>query len=139
MAGFDGATLRLHHVGYVVSDIDAAAETYRQLGFAAGERHEIPEQKIIAMTFHAGHGWMELIQPTDLDGPIAAFMAKRGEGVHHVAFQVDDIEAKLAELKAAGVQLIDQTPRTGAHNWRIAFIHPKSCHGVLTEIVQVPE
>lgn len=131
--------LRLHHVGYVVNDIDAAAQHYRALGFGEGERHDIPEQKIIAMTFHAGHGWMELIQPTDLEGPIATFMAKRGEGVHHVAYEVDDIEAKLAELRAAGVQLIDEVPRTGAHGWRIAFIHPKSLHGVLTELVQVVE
>lgn len=131
--------LKLHHVGYVVSDIDAAAASYRALGFTEGERHDIPEQKIVAMTFQAGHGWMELIQPTDPEGPIAAFMAKRGEGVHHVAYQVDDIEAKLAELTAAGVQLIDQVPRSGAHGWRIAFIHPKACHGVLTELVQVVE
>lgn len=137
MLGEDG--LRLHHVGYVVSDIGAAAETYRSLGFTDGELHEIPEQKIVAMTFRAGHGWMELIQPTDPEGPIAAFMAKRGEGVHHVAYQVDDIEARLAELKAAGIQLIDEVPRTGAHGWRIAFIHPKATHGVLTELVQVPE
>ena len=82
---------------------------------------------------------MELIQPTDPEGPIAAFMAKRGEGVHHVAYQVEDIEAKLAELKAAGVQLIDEVPRIGAHNWRIAFIHPKALNGVLTELVQVVE
>lgn len=133
-----GAGLRLHHVGYVVADLDAAAKTYASLGFEEGERHEIPEQKIVAMTFQAGPGWMELIQPTDPDGPIAAFMAKRGEGVHHVAYQVDDIEAKLAELKAAGVQRIDEIPRVGAHNWRIAFIHPKAAHGVLTELVQVP-
>lgn len=136
MAGTDG--LRLHHVGYVVSDIEVAAETYRALGFYEGERQEIPEQHIVAITFHAGHGWMELIQPTDLEGPIAAFMAKRGEGVHHVAYEVDDIEAKLAELKTAGVQLIDEIPRVGAHNWRIAFLHPKAVHGVLTELVQVP-
>ena len=134
-----GEGLRLHHVGYVGSDINAAAGTYRALGFAEGERHEIPEQKIVAMTFKAGPGWMELIQPTDPEGPIAAFMAKRGEGVHHVAYQVDDIEAKLAELKTAGGQLIDETPRSGAHGWRIAFIHPRACHGVLTELVQVPE
>ena len=130
--------MRLHHVGYVVNDLDQAAASYRALGFSEGERHEIPEQHIVAMTFHAGTGWMELIQPTDPEGPIAAFMVKRGEGVHHVAFEVDDIEAKLAELKAAGVQLIDESPRTGAHGWQIAFIHPKACHGVLTELVQVP-
>lgn len=139
MTDKDVSGMRLHHVGYVVSDIDAAAAIYRSLGFSGGERHEISEQKIVAMTFHAGESWLELIQPTDPEGPIAAYMAKKGEGVHHVAFQVDDIEAKLAELKAAGVQLIDETPRTGAHNWRIAFIHPKACNGVLTEIVQVTE
>lgn len=131
--------MKLHHVGYVVADIEAAAANYQSIGFRDGERHDIPEQEIIAMTFRAGSGWMELIQPTNLEGPIAAFMAKRGEGVHHVAYQVDDIEAKLAELKAAGVQLIDEVPRRGAHGWRIAFIHPKSCNGVLTELVQVSE
>lgn len=131
--------LKLHHVGLVVNDLDAAAEQYRLLGFGDGERHEIPEQHIVAMTFPAGPGWMELIQPTDPEGPIAAFMAKRGEGVHHVAYEVDDIEAKLAELKEAGVQLIDEVPRWGAHRWRIAFIHPKALHGVLTELVQVVE
>lgn len=129
--------LRLHHVGYVVSDLDAAAERYAALGFGAGERHEIPEQKIVAMTFRSGEGWLELIQPTDLEGPIARYMAKRGEGTHHVAFEVDDIIAELDRLRSAGVRLIDETPRTGAHGWTIAFIHPESCNGVLTEFVQV--
>ena len=131
------AGMQLHHVGYVVRDLDAAVATYAALGFADGEHHDIPEQKIRAITFRAGTGWVELIQPTDPDGPIAAYMAKKGEGVHHVAFQVPDIVAKLAELKAAGVQLIDDSPRSGAHGWRIAFIHPKACNGVLTELVQV--
>lgn len=130
---------QLHHVGYVVRDLESAAATYALLGFTNGERLEIPEQKIIAMTFQAGTGWLELIQPTDPDGPIAAYMAKKGEGVHHVALEVDDIVATIAELKAAGVQMIDDAPRSGAHGWRIAFIHPKSCNGVLTELVQVPE
>lgn len=129
--------LRLHHVGYVVADLETAAASYERLGFAAGERHEIPEQHIVAMTFRSGDGWLELIQPTDLEGPIARYMAKRGEGTHHVAFEVDDIEAELARLKAEGVRLIDETPRRGAHDWRIAFIHPESCNGVLTELVQV--
>ncbi len=128
---------RLHHVGYVVSDLDAAAANYAALGFTGGERHEIPEQKIVAMTFRSGTGWLELIQPTDPDGPIAKYMAKRGEGTHHVAFEVDDIVAELARLKESGVRLIDETPRTGAHGWTIAFIHPESCNGVLTELVQV--
>lgn len=128
--------LRLHHVGYVVSDLGAAAANYERLGFTDGERHEIPEQKIVAMTFHAGDGWLELIQPTDPEGPIAKYMAKRGEGTHHVAFAVDDIAAELARLKADGVRLIDEVPRRGAHGWRIAFIHPEACNGVLTELVQ---
>lgn len=135
----DVSGMRLHHVGYVVRDLDAAAAVYRALGFEVGTPFAIPEQHIIAVTIHAGSGWVELIQPTDPEGPIAAYMAKKGEGVHHVAFQVEDIEVKLAELKAAGVQLIDEVPRTGAHDWRIAFIHPKACNGVLTEIVQVTE
>ncbi len=139
MSDTDVSTMRLHHVGYVVRDLAAATAIYSSLGFEVGQPFAVPEQHIVAVTIHAGSGWVELIQPTDPEGPIAAYMAKKGEGVHHVAFQVDDIEAKLAELKAAGVQLIDETPRTGAHNWRIAFIHPKACNGVLTEIVQVPE
>ncbi len=128
--------LRLHHTGIVVQDLDAAISSYEALGFRDGERHEIPEQDIVAVTFRAGPGWLELIQPTDPDGPIARYMAKRGEGTHHVAYAVDDIDAELERLRAAGVRLIDETPRTGAHGWRIAFIHPESCHGVLTELVQ---
>jgi methylmalonyl-CoA/ethylmalonyl-CoA epimerase len=128
--------LQLHHIGIVVSDLDEAIVKYDALGFRDGERHEIPEQHIVAVTFQAGPGWVELIQPTDLEGPIARYMAKRGEGTHHVAYAVNDIRAELARLREAGVRLIDETPRAGAHGWKIAFIHPESCHGVLTELVQ---
>ena len=128
--------LRLHHVGIVVADLDAAIVRYEGLGLRDGERHAIPEQHIEAVTFRAGPGWIELIQPTDPEGPIARYMAKRGEGTHHVAYAVDDIVVALDRLRAAGYRLIDEQPRTGAHNWRIAFIHPESCHGVLTELVQ---
>ncbi|MCC6791557.1 MAG: methylmalonyl-CoA epimerase [Thermomicrobiales bacterium] len=125
----------LHHVGIVVADIDAAAEKYAALGFRDGERFEIPEQGIVAITYHAGHGYTELIQPTNPDGAIAKFMAKRGEGMHHVAYRVADLEGTLAALAASGVRLIDETPRTGAHGWRIAFIHPEAGNGVLIELV----
>lgn len=128
--------LKLHHIGIVVADLDEAVTRYGALGFRDGERHEIPEQHIIAITFRAGPGWVELIQPTDLEGPIARYMAKRGEGTHHIAYAVDDIVAELARLKEAGVRLIDEVPRGGAHGWKIAFIHPESCNGVLTELVQ---
>jgi methylmalonyl-CoA/ethylmalonyl-CoA epimerase len=126
----------LHHVGIVVADIDAAVERYAALGFAGGERFEMTEQGVIAVTCRAGPGYVELIQPTDPDGAIARFMAKRGEGVHHVAYRVSDLQETLDRLAAAGIRLIDETPRRGAHGWRIAFIHPESCNGVLTELVE---
>ena len=125
----------LHHIGIVVSDLDAASERYAALGFRGGERFQIAEQGIIAITYHAGPGYVELIQPTAIDGPIGKFMAKRGEGMHHVAYRVDDLDGTLGRLAATGIRLIDTVPRTGAHGWRIAFVHPESCNGVLTELV----
>jgi methylmalonyl-CoA/ethylmalonyl-CoA epimerase len=132
---FRAAEYQLHHVGIVVADIDLAVARYEALGLGDGERFEMTEQGVIAVTFHTGPGFVELIQPTDPDGAIARFMQKRGEGMHHVAYRVDDLEGTLARLAASGIRLIDTTPRTGAHAWRIAFIHPESCCGVLTELV----
>jgi methylmalonyl-CoA/ethylmalonyl-CoA epimerase len=129
------STFSLHHVGIVVADLDAAEERYRRLGFTGGERFEMPAQGVVAVTFHAGAGVVELIQPTDPDGPIGRFMAKRGEGMHHVAYRVDDLQGTLDRLAASGARLIDTEPRVGAHGWRIAFVHPESCAGVLTELV----
>jgi methylmalonyl-CoA/ethylmalonyl-CoA epimerase len=126
----------LHHIGIVVADIDAAVAKYGAIGFNDGERFEMTEQGVIAVTYHAGPGYVELIQPTDPDGAIARFMAKRGEGMHHIAYRVPDIEEVLARLTAADVRLIYPTPRIGTHGWRIAFIHPESCNGVLTELVE---
>jgi methylmalonyl-CoA/ethylmalonyl-CoA epimerase len=126
----------LHHVAIVVADLDAVVARYRALGFAGGERFALPEQSVEVVTFRSGPGWIELIKPTDSEGPIARFLAKRGEGMHHVAYAVPDLEAAMAALAAAGVRLIDTTPRTGAHGWRIAFVHPDSCAGVLTELVE---
>lgn len=132
------ARLRLHHIGIVVKDLDEAAARYRALGFIDGERYSIPEQAIEAIVFRSGEGgWVELISPTDPEGPIARYMAKYGEGSHHIAYEVDDIASELERLKAEGVRLIDESPRQGTHGWTIAFIHPESTHGVLTELVQV--
>jgi methylmalonyl-CoA/ethylmalonyl-CoA epimerase len=131
--------LELHHVGMVVADLDVALARYGALGFAAPERFALPEQAVVAATFRAGPGFVELIQPTDPGGPIARFMGKRGEGLHHVAYRVPDVRAALARLAAEGVRLIDETPRRGAHGWRIAFIHPDACNGVLTELVETGE
>ena len=132
-------SLALHHTGIVVEDLEAADAHYRALGFTDGERIAVPAQAIEAIVYAAGDGrWLELISPTDAEGPIAKYMAKRGEGIHHVAYEVADIAAELRRLKAAGLRLIDETPRAGAHaGWQIAFIHPESTHGVLTELVQV--
>ena len=129
--------MQLHHVGIVVPDVEIAAARYERLGFRDGERIAVPEQAIVAIVYAAGTGYVELIQPTDPDGAIGRYLAKRGEGSHHVAFAVPDIDAVLRRLGGAGVHLIDERPRRGAHGWQIAFIHPESCNGVLTELVQV--
>ncbi len=130
--------LRLHHIGVVVEDLDTAAERYAALGFTDGERFAVPEQAIEAIVYPAGKGgYVELISPTDPEGPIARFMGKRGEGMHHVAYRVDDVAETIERLREAGVRLVDESPRTGTHGWTIAFVHPESTHGVLTELVQV--
>jgi methylmalonyl-CoA/ethylmalonyl-CoA epimerase len=130
---------KLHHVAMVVADLDEAVTRYERLGFAGGERFSLPQQAVDVATFRSGEGWIELIQPTDPEGPIARFLAKRGEGMHHVAYAVPDLEAALADCAARGIRLIDAAPRTGAHGWRIAFLHPESCGGVLTELVEAEE
>jgi methylmalonyl-CoA/ethylmalonyl-CoA epimerase len=127
--------LGLHHVGIVVDDLDAAMAQYARLGFQDPERFVMESQGIEAVTYRTGAGYVELIHPTDPEGPIARFLAKRGSTVHHMAMRVDDLEGTLARLAADGVRLIDASPRTGAHGWRIAFLHPESCNGVLIELV----
>ena len=126
----------LHHIAFVVADIDTALAGQRRLGFSESERFLLPEQGVEVATLRAGSAWVELIRPLDPEGAIARFLAKRGEGFHHVAYAVPDLEASLADLQQAGVRLIDVTPRTGAHGWRVAFVHPEACAGVLTELVQ---
>ncbi len=127
---------RMDHVGIVVSDIDAALKIYcDQLGFALSERTEIAEQKVVAAFLDAGNSTIELISPTDTTSGTAKYLANRGEGTHHVAYEVDDIVATLAELKARGVRLIDETPRQGVHGL-VAFIHPKATNGMMIEILQ---
>ncbi|MDQ2653197.1 MAG: methylmalonyl-CoA epimerase [Chloroflexota bacterium] len=126
----------LHHVAFVVADLDAALEGQRRIGFGVSERFVLEEQGVEVATLPAGASWIELIRPLDPEGAIARFLAKRGEGFHHVAYVVPDLGAALQSLQEAGVRLIDTSPRTGAHGWRIAFIHPEACNGVLTELVQ---
>ncbi len=131
---------KIYHLGYAVEDITAAARFYKEhFGVALGESEEVEEQGIVATMFEVGESRIELVQPTRPDSPVSKFLAKRGEGFHHVAFQVDDLEKALKELKKGGVELIDEVPRVGAGGARMAFVHPKEAHGVLIELVELPE
>lgn len=126
---------RLTHIGIAVSDVKKAGDLFAKL-FGKAEEHaeEVVEQKVKAVFFRIGEGGVELLEPTSADSPIAKYIEKRGEGVHHLSFEVDDIEAELERLKHEGFRLIDEKPRAGADGYRIAFLHPKSTNGVLVEI-----
>lgn len=128
--------MRIDHIGIVVRDIQEALKVYETaLGLPLADVVEVPDQKVEVAFLPVGESNVELVQPTTGDTGIAKFLDKRGEGIHHICIQVGDIEAALAQLKAHGVQLIDETPRQGAHG-RVAFIHPKAMHGVLIELVE---
>jgi methylmalonyl-CoA/ethylmalonyl-CoA epimerase len=129
----------LHHVGIIVRDLDEAIERYRSLGFGDPDRSRIEEQQVELATFEAGAGFVEIVSPIVEEGGLVRYLDSRGESVHHVAYRVDDIRAELDRLAMLGFELIDTDPRRGAHNWLVAFIHPRSCNGVLTELVQTSE
>ena len=130
---------RIHHLGYAVHDLEAAARFYEvNFGARPSEPEVVEEQGIVATMFGVGESQIELVQPTRPDSPVGRFLERRGEGFHHVAFQVEDLEGALAELKANGVELIDESPRIGAGGTLMAFVHPKGAFGVLTELVELP-
>ncbi|GIV78505.1 methylmalonyl-CoA epimerase [Litorilinea aerophila] len=127
---------RLDHVGIVVHDLEASIQTYcQQLGFTLLSRVSIPEQLVEAAFLDGGNSTIELIAPTDTTSGTARFLANRGEGTHHVCYEVDDIEAALKTLQERGLRLIDETPRRGVHGL-VAFVHPKAAHGVMIELLQ---
>jgi methylmalonyl-CoA/ethylmalonyl-CoA epimerase len=130
--------LRLHHLGVLAADLEAAMAFYGgALGLGGGPPHESPAHDIRAILLDVGDSHIELFAPLTADGPIARTLAKRGPGMHHVAYEVEDIEAALAHCRAAGIETIDAAPRPGLHQgWRVAFLHPRSCGGVLTELVE---
>jgi methylmalonyl-CoA/ethylmalonyl-CoA epimerase len=128
----------IDHVGIAVADLGESLRFFRDaLGLEVEPPEEIPSQRVRAHFLQAGDATLELLEATSDESPIAKFVAKRGTGIHHVALRVDDIVAALAELKAKGVRLIDESPRPGAHGSLVAFIHPSSTHGVLVELKQV--
>jgi methylmalonyl-CoA/ethylmalonyl-CoA epimerase len=131
---------KIYHLGYAVEDIEAAARFYEEhFGVNVGEPEEVEEQGIVATMFEVGETKIELLQPTRPDSPVGRFLDRRGEGFHHVAYEVDDLVGTLKELKESGVELIDEEPRVGVGGTRMAFVHPKGALGVLTELVELPE
>jgi methylmalonyl-CoA epimerase len=128
---------RIDHIGVAVEDLDAALKLYAEvLGMPVVHRETVEEQGVEAVLLDVGENHVELLAPLGPDTPVGKFLAKKGPGLHHVAYQVTDIEATLSALKAAGTRLIDETPRVGIRDSRVAFVHPASTGGVLTEIVQ---
>jgi len=131
---------RIDHIGVAVEDIDAALALYeRDYEMTLVHRETVAEQGVEAVLLDVGENHIELLAATGPDTPVGKFIAKKGPGMHHVAYQVDDIEATLAALKEAGLRLIDEKPRTGIRNSRVAFLHPATAGGLLTEIVQPAE
>jgi methylmalonyl-CoA epimerase len=128
----------VHHVGLAVDDLDRTLETYERLfGARLERRSRVDEQGVEAASIRVGESRLELLGALGDDTPVGRFLAKRGPGMHHVAYEVEDIRAALAHLSDAGAELIDETPRHGMFGLEVAFVHPDSVHGVLTEVVAV--
>lgn len=127
----------VNHIGIAVRSIDQQRPFYEgALGLEFEGLEEVPSQKVRVAFFRSGDVRIELLEPTTPDSTVASFLEKRGEGLHHVAYTVDDIRSRIAELKNSGMRMIDEEPRVGAHQMKIAFMHPKSSFGVLTELCE---
>jgi methylmalonyl-CoA/ethylmalonyl-CoA epimerase len=130
-------TFTLDHIGIAVADLDEALKFYRDaLGLEIEAPEAVASQRVRAHFIPAGGAALELLEATADDSPIAKYVGKRGPGLHHITLRVDDLAAALAQLRARGVRLIDETPRPGAHGSLVAFVHPSSAHGVLVELKQ---
>ncbi|WP_054840430.1 methylmalonyl-CoA epimerase [Thermococcus sp. JCM 11816] len=128
---------KIDHVGIAVKNLEEAIKVWEGLGLKVDEIEEVPDQKVRTAIIHVGgESRIELLEATSEDSPIAKFIEKRGEGIHHIALGVDNIEEHLEKLKEAGYRLIDEKPRIGAGGAKIAFVHPKSVTGVLLELCQ---
>jgi len=134
-----GLVLGLHHVAIVVPSVAEAAKAYvGALGFRAHPVEHVADQKVNVLVCFAGAQRIELVEPAAPDSPVTNFLAKRGPGLHHLAYRVADVAAALVAVKKAGLRVIDERPRPGAHGTKIAFLHPSAMHGVLTELVEEP-
>lgn len=130
----------IDHIALATKKLDSSVPFYRDLlGLEYHETEEVPTQKVRAAILKAGETKVEILEPTAPDSPVARFIEKRGEGLHHIAFCVDDLDETLGRLKAAGARLIDEEPRPGVGGTRIAFVHPAAATGVLVELVEAPK
>ncbi|MDH7446185.1 methylmalonyl-CoA epimerase [Aquimarina sp. 2201CG14-23] len=128
---------KIEHIGIAVKDIDQANTLYEKLlGVPPYKQEEVESESVITSFFRVGENKIELVASTKEDGPIGKFITKKGEGIHHIAFDVDDIEKELERLENEGFQLINKTPKKGADNKLVAFVHPKTTNGVLVELCQ---
>jgi len=129
----------LDHLAIAVNNLDEALEIYeRMLGWKLEKIQVVEQQRVKAALLRVGHTKIELLEPTDPESAVAKFLEKRGEGIHHIALSVSDIESHLKELKEKGIALIDEKPRIGMEDRKIAFLHPKSLRNVLIELVETP-
>lgn len=129
---------KINHIGIAVQSIETTLPFYRDiLGMTCLGLEEVTEQQVKVAMLAIGESKIELLEPTAVDSPVAKFLEKNGQGIHHIAYEVEDIVAAIAGLVAGGARMIDSSPRAGAHDTLIAFVHPKSSHGVLTELCQL--
>ena len=128
---------KIEHIGIAVKDLETANALFEKLlGAPSYKEEEVPSEGVRTSFFMAGPNKVELLEATSEDSPIAGFIDKRGEGVHHIAFEVEDIKAEVQRLKEAGFTVLNEEPRKGADNKLVVFVHPKSCNGVLIELCQ---
>jgi methylmalonyl-CoA/ethylmalonyl-CoA epimerase len=126
----------IHHLGVAVEDLDEALSTYERLfGAELEHRATVPDQGVEAASVRVGDGRVELLEPLEGDTPVGRFLAKRGPGMHHVAYEVEDVRAAVSRLTESGAEMIDEQPREGLFGLQVAFVHPDSVHGVLAEVV----
>ncbi len=130
------AILGVDHIALAVEDLDQATALWKSMGLRIGAREVVADQGVQVQMMYAGKTRIELVAPLDDTSPVAAFLANRGPGLHHLALAVDDCAAAVADLQQSSIRLIDSEPRAGAHQTRIAFVHPKATAGVLTEMVE---
>ncbi|MGH2729945.1 MAG: methylmalonyl-CoA epimerase [Actinomycetota bacterium] len=130
---------KIEHVALAVADLDAAIRHYEQVwGLTVAHRERVDDQGVEEAMLPLGESFIQLLAPTSPDSTVARFLERNGEGLHHIAYEVDDLERELADLRSSGIDLIDEKPRRGGRGHMVAFVHPKTNHGLLVELIQAP-